>query len=140
MVCSSKGCVRSMSFPCGTLAAPAAAPPSVKAGVKPVVGSWRRRQPWKNTSANTNQYRLITSAPRMVRLIRPHVLNRYNTSPTHAAASTTADWSAEVSMRELELKIAGLGIILYSPPAVAHIAEGSDYLGEHFSRPEDVAR
>ena len=43
-------------------------------------------------------------------------------------------------MREIALDIAGLGMILYSPPAVTHIAEGSDYLTEHFSRPEDVAR
>ncbi len=43
-------------------------------------------------------------------------------------------------MREIALEIAGLGIILYSPPAVAHIAEGSDDLQEHFSRPDDVAR
>jgi hypothetical protein len=43
-------------------------------------------------------------------------------------------------MREIALDIAGLGIILYSPPAVAHIAEKSDYLQKHFSRPEDVAR
>jgi hypothetical protein len=43
-------------------------------------------------------------------------------------------------MREIALDIAGLGIILYSPPAVAHIAGRSDYLQKHFSQPEDVAR
>jgi hypothetical protein len=43
-------------------------------------------------------------------------------------------------MRELALDIAGPGVILYSPPAVAHIAEGSNYLQEHFSQPEDVAQ
>lgn len=43
-------------------------------------------------------------------------------------------------MREIALDIAGLGLILYSPPAVAHIAEGSNYLQPHFYTPEDVAR
>jgi hypothetical protein len=43
-------------------------------------------------------------------------------------------------MREIALDIAGLGIILYSPPAVSHITEGSNYLQEHFWQPEDVAR
>jgi hypothetical protein len=46
------------------------------------------------------------------------------------------DWEG----REIELQIRGLGIILYSPPAVAHIPEGSDYLNEHFWQPVDVAR
>ncbi len=40
----------------------------------------------------------------------------------------------------IELDLAGLGVILYSPFAVAHIAEGIDYLGRHFERPEEVAR
>jgi hypothetical protein len=43
-------------------------------------------------------------------------------------------------MREVALDISGLGFILYSPPAVSHISEGSDYLQEHFWQPEDVAR
>jgi hypothetical protein len=43
-------------------------------------------------------------------------------------------------MREIAVDISGLGFILYSPPAVAHISEGSDYLNKHFWRPEDVAR
>lgn len=43
-------------------------------------------------------------------------------------------------MRDIEIVLAGLGIILYSPPAVAHIKLGSDYLQEHFWKPEDVAR
>jgi hypothetical protein len=43
-------------------------------------------------------------------------------------------------MREIVMDIAGLGMILYSPPAVAHIPKGSDYLSEHFSRPNDVGR
>lgn len=42
--------------------------------------------------------------------------------------------------REIVLEIAGIGIILYSPSAAEHIAEGSDYLNDHFSKPEDVAR
>jgi hypothetical protein len=41
---------------------------------------------------------------------------------------------------EIDLKLRGLGIILYSPPAVAHVPEGSDYLREHFWQPADVAR
>jgi hypothetical protein len=43
-------------------------------------------------------------------------------------------------MRGVVLDIQGLGIILYSPPAVAHIPEGSNYLQEHFWQPADVAR
>jgi hypothetical protein len=40
----------------------------------------------------------------------------------------------------LDLRIAGLGVILYSPFAVAHIRGGQDYLSEHYSDPADVAR
>jgi hypothetical protein len=43
-------------------------------------------------------------------------------------------------MREIDVDISGLGFILYSPPAVLHISEGSDYLKKHFSQPQDVAR
>ena len=43
-------------------------------------------------------------------------------------------------VRELRMDIAGLGMILYSPPAASHIPRGSDYLKEHFSAPPDVAR
>jgi hypothetical protein len=43
-------------------------------------------------------------------------------------------------MREIAVDISGLGFILYSPPAVLHISEGSDYLEKHFSQPQDVAR
>lgn len=43
-------------------------------------------------------------------------------------------------MREMAIDISGLGFILYSPPAVSHIAEGSDYLEKHFWQPQDVAR
>lgn len=43
-------------------------------------------------------------------------------------------------MREIALSVAGLGVILYSPPAVARIRDGSDYLQDHFSQPADVAR
>src|SRR5262245_24426801 len=43
-------------------------------------------------------------------------------------------------MREMALNVAGLGVILYSPPAVEQIREGSDYLQEHFTLPADVAR
>ena len=43
-------------------------------------------------------------------------------------------------MREIAVDISGLGFILYSPPALSNIVEGSDYLEQHFSQPEDVAR
>ena len=43
-------------------------------------------------------------------------------------------------MREISVDISGLGFILYSPPAVRHIPEGSDYLEMHFWKPQDVAR
>ncbi|QDU19856.1 hypothetical protein [Urbifossiella limnaea] len=43
-------------------------------------------------------------------------------------------------MREVALDIRGLGLILYSPPAVAHIPEGADYLRSDFWNPADVAR
>jgi hypothetical protein len=40
----------------------------------------------------------------------------------------------------VRLTIEGLGIVLYSPLAAAHIARGDDYLKSHFWKPEDVAR
>jgi hypothetical protein len=40
---------------------------------------------------------------------------------------------------KLTLSIAGLGIIFYSPYAVEGIAEGANYLSEHFVDPKDVA-
>lgn len=40
----------------------------------------------------------------------------------------------------MDLQIQGLGFILYSPPAVAHIPEGSNYLQEHFWNPQDVVQ
>ena len=43
-------------------------------------------------------------------------------------------------MQEITISISGLGLILYSPPAVAHIPEGSDYLQDSFLEPADVAR
>ena len=43
-------------------------------------------------------------------------------------------------MGEIVLDLSGLGFILYSPPAVGHISQGSDYLRECFWQPEDVAR
>ena len=39
----------------------------------------------------------------------------------------------------LNLSIRGLGFILYSPFAVAHITDGDDYLQTHFWEPEAVA-
>ena len=41
-------------------------------------------------------------------------------------------------MREIAIDIRGLGLILYSPPAVGHIAEGADYLRDHFWEPADA--
>lgn len=43
-------------------------------------------------------------------------------------------------MREMEITIAGLGFIMYSPPAVKHIPKGSDYLQGHFFDAEDVVQ
>ena len=43
-------------------------------------------------------------------------------------------------MRQIAVDISGLGFILYSPPAVSHIPQGSDYLEQHFWQPEDVAK
>jgi len=43
-------------------------------------------------------------------------------------------------MDEVELDIHGLGILLYSAPAVADIPDGADYLKDHFWQPADVAR
>jgi hypothetical protein len=42
-------------------------------------------------------------------------------------------------MHSVDLEISGLGIILYSPPAVAHIVPGADYFEEHFWQPNAVA-
>jgi hypothetical protein len=42
--------------------------------------------------------------------------------------------------RTVELNIAGLGIILYSPFAVARIRVGDDYLNSEFMKREDIAR
>ena len=41
---------------------------------------------------------------------------------------------------EINLEIVGLGMILYSPPAIVHIRKGSNSLREHFWEPADVAR
>jgi hypothetical protein len=47
--------------------------------------------------------------------------------------------SKDQPFAELSLEIAGLGFVLYSPFAVAHIAEGENYLRTHFWEPEAVA-
>ncbi|HEX2344342.1 MAG TPA: hypothetical protein VHI98_27970 [Vicinamibacterales bacterium] len=39
----------------------------------------------------------------------------------------------------IELEIAGLGIIFYSPFAVAHIQKDEEYIEVHFWEPPDVA-
>lgn len=41
---------------------------------------------------------------------------------------------------EIDLQIAGLGIIVYSPFAVTHIGDGEDYLQVRFWAAEDVGR
>jgi hypothetical protein len=43
-------------------------------------------------------------------------------------------------MRDVVLELSGLGVVLYSPPAVAHIPNGANYLREHFWAPTDVVR
>jgi hypothetical protein len=40
----------------------------------------------------------------------------------------------------INLEITGIGIILYSPFAVAHIPLNSDYLSVHYMEPDDVAK
>jgi hypothetical protein len=40
----------------------------------------------------------------------------------------------------MRLDLAGLGIIMYSPSSVAHIAPGQDYLTQHFWDERDVQR
>ena len=42
--------------------------------------------------------------------------------------------------QRVTLEVQGLGIILYSPFAVAHIRSDEDYLAAHFWQPADVAR
>jgi hypothetical protein len=42
--------------------------------------------------------------------------------------------------QQINIEIAGLGIVIYSPFAVSHIADGEDYLTEKFWDPMDVAR
>ncbi|MCC6129998.1 MAG: hypothetical protein IT186_08705 [Acidobacteria bacterium] len=42
-------------------------------------------------------------------------------------------------LRTIDIQIAGLGLILYSPWATRHITPSSDYLTHHFWSPEDVA-
>lgn len=42
--------------------------------------------------------------------------------------------------KTITLEISGLGIILYSPYAVAHIKEGEDYLQAHYLDDKDVQR
>ena len=43
-------------------------------------------------------------------------------------------------MHEVAMNIQGLGFVLYSPSALSHVQQGSDYLQEHFTRPSDIAR
>ena len=40
----------------------------------------------------------------------------------------------------IRLSLNGLGIIFYSPPAVAHIREGENYLRAHYQEPEHVVQ
>src|SRR5262245_54595315 len=40
--------------------------------------------------------------------------------------------------KEMVLKIAGMGIVFYSPPLVKHIAEGSDYLTTAYTTEQQV--
>jgi len=45
-----------------------------------------------------------------------------------------------VDGRKIDLEIAGLGIILYSPTFAEHIAEGSNYLRAHYIESAEVQR
>ncbi len=45
-----------------------------------------------------------------------------------------------MSIKEIALDIVGLGIIMHSPSATAHIENGADYLVASYSAPEDVDR
>lgn len=38
--------------------------------------------------------------------------------------------------KQSQLDIEGFGIIFYSPYALQHMAEGEDYLGEHYWMPK----
>lgn len=42
--------------------------------------------------------------------------------------------------KRIKLDISGLGVIIYSPFAVAHILENEDYLSRNYLEPGDVAR
>jgi len=44
-----------------------------------------------------------------------------------------------VATQTLELNTVGPGIVIYSPFAMAHVAEGEDYFTSHFEVPEVVA-
>lgn len=41
--------------------------------------------------------------------------------------------------RTVRLDVAGLGLMLYSPWALVHVAEGADYFASNFASDEDVA-
>ena len=41
---------------------------------------------------------------------------------------------------KINLSIAGIGVIIYSPFAARHITEGEDFLSSHFWEPEMVAK
>jgi hypothetical protein len=47
--------------------------------------------------------------------------------------------TAARSLGAVRLEIQGIGIILYSPFAVAHIDEGADYLSRHYSDVNEVS-
>lgn len=42
--------------------------------------------------------------------------------------------------KDIHLTIDGMGIVFYSPETTKKIPEGSDFLGEEYSKPEDVAK
>jgi hypothetical protein len=72
-----------------------------------------------------------------------HFLMRHYPAHPPDAGQTKSDAQrphADNVLCEFSLDIAGLGFILYSPPAVAHIPEKSNYLKEHFWVGDDVAR
>lgn len=67
---------------------------------------------------------------RRSRAVRGGASGRDPASPLNASMNSTA----------LDLPLAGLGVIVYSPFALTDVSEGDDFLSRSFTKPEDVAR
>ena len=61
---------------------------------------------------------------------------RAGAGPSSAKLTNSA---RSLPLATVRLMVEGLGLILYSPFATAHIQQGEDYLEPHFWLPEDVA-